>query len=85
MGSFVYVQTYDAKKTPVLTNVFPCPFFCSCDCVVQGQTKFHVEEKSFWLFCNAMHHMRSHVKYNGKFLGPVQKGAVARAVQNGAE
>ena len=47
MGSFVSVQTYDVKKTPVLTNVFPCPFFRSCDCVVQWQTKSHVEEKSF--------------------------------------
>ena len=30
----------------------------------------------------ARHHRRSHVKYNGKFLGPAQKGAVSRAVQN---
>ena len=27
MGSFVPVQQYDAKKTPVVTNVLQCPFF----------------------------------------------------------
>ena len=82
MGSFVSVQQYDAKKTPVVTNVLQCPFFRSCNCVVQWQTKYHDEGKSAWLFCNARHHRRSHVKYNGRFLWPIQKGAVSRAVQN---
>ena len=50
MGSFVSVQTYDAKKTPVLTNVFQCQFFRSCECVVQWQTKSHMEKRSklYW-------------------------------------
>ena len=76
---FVDVQGYDAMKTSVLTSVFPCPFFRSCDCIVRWQFKH--EGMSFWLFCNARHHTRSHVKYNGKFLGPAQKGAVSRAVK----
>ena len=27
MGSFVSVQQYDAKKTPVVTNMLQCPSF----------------------------------------------------------
>ena len=46
MGLFVSVQKYDVKKTPVLTNVFPCPFFLSCECVVQWQTKSHMKKRS---------------------------------------
>ena len=42
MGSFVSVQKYDAKKTSVLRNVFPCPFFRSCECVVQWQVSMIV-------------------------------------------
>ena len=42
MGLFVGVQGYDAKKSPVLTNVFPCPFFRSCECVVQWQVSMIV-------------------------------------------
>ena len=80
MDLFVCVQGYDAKKSSALTVVFPCPFFRSCKCNVQWQYKH--EGRSFWLFCNARHHRRSHLKYNGKFLGPAQKGAVSRAVQN---
>ena len=80
MDLFVCVQGYDAKKSSALTVVFPCPFFRSCNCNVQWQYKH--EGRSFWLFCNARHHRRSHLKYNGKFLGPAQKGAVSRAVQN---
>ena len=37
----------------------------------------------FQLECNSRHKSDSHVKYNGKFLAPRQKGeAVIRAVQN---
>ena len=42
MGSFVSVQKYDATKTSVLTNVFQCPFFRSCECVVQWQVSMIV-------------------------------------------
>ena len=44
--------------------------------------EFYDEDALFQLFCNVRHHRRSHVKYNGSFLGPIQKGVVVRAVQN---
>ena len=44
--------------------------------------EFYDEDALYQLFCNARHHRRSHVKYNGRFLGQIQKGVVARAVQN---
>ena len=40
------------------------------------------EEGIFQLSCNSRHHGKSHVNYKGRFLGPCQKAAVARAVQN---
>ena len=39
-------------------------------------------ERIFELSCNARHHSKSHINYNGRFLGPCQRAAVARAVQN---
>ena len=39
-------------------------------------------DRVFQLECNARHKSDSHAKYFGKFLGPHQKVAVIRAVQN---
>ena len=82
MGLFVFEQKYDSKKLNILTKVYQCPFFRTCECVVEWKMGFCDKDRIYQLFCNVRHHRRSHVNYNGRLLGLVQKAAVARAVQN---
>ena len=61
---------------------YVCPLFRSCNCSVIWKLVANEESKVFWLLCNGKHVGISHSNYRGKFLGPFQKAAVVRAVQN---